>query len=284
MPKIFKLLILILFLSPFFFIRKSLAASINLDSPNLSILADINSEYEINVVLSINAADNTRYYLRGIFYKEGTNKYCGYTWNGQNWFNGPYSAAQGWENLPSVSVSSDSGKIKIKAKLDINDSDCQSQGIYGFKIQRYTQGGSAIIDDQNEQRLEVKVLYATPTSNPTTTRIPALTVVKSKTEEKIIKPTLTAAQIKSSIVETYPQVINQKRILSSSSVSLNDSSLASSSPVSASISSEKKYLAASVAGIIAKKSFNYAVLPLILGLGLIFSASVISFRQIKKSN
>ncbi|MBU2632642.1 hypothetical protein KKG52_02895 [Patescibacteria group bacterium] len=68
-------------------------ASITVEATKTQINAE--EELTVNVSLSINASDNTIYYLRGVFYKLGTTRYCGHTWDGNEWFSGPYSSNEG---------------------------------------------------------------------------------------------------------------------------------------------------------------------------------------------
>lgn len=145
------------------------AASINLSNGNPTTINDPSQEFNVNVNLSINVDDGTKYYLRGVFYKPGSSNYCGLTWTGSAWFNGPYSTNDGWKNLPQIIIASNSGSFNIKAKIDKGDSGCTGNGNYNFKIQRYTLSGSSSFDDQNELSLNLNIPdpITTPTSVPT---------------------------------------------------------------------------------------------------------------------
>lgn len=127
-----------------------------------------NDEFNVGVSFTINTGDGTSYYLRGVFYKEGTSQYCGYTWNGNNWYNGPYSN-NGWEQLLPVTIYQSSWSGQLKAKVDSSDSGCQSSGEYKFRVQRYTTGGSSSFDDQNILTVNLTIPTPTPTSQPTPT-------------------------------------------------------------------------------------------------------------------
>ena len=258
---------LIVFLSHPFKITSG--ATINISGPNLDKITDFEQSYEVKVDLSINAADDTRYFLRGMFYKKDTNKYCGYTWNGQSWFNGPYSSGEGWKSLPGVLVSSNSASINLKAKLDSDDSDCNSGGEYAFKIQRYTQSGSSNVDDQNIQKINVEVQKASPTIKPTAykTAAPAITN-KPKSEPSKIVPSSTPVQNQlPSISKISPTVAILPSIFSPTIASIPDSS----GPASDS---------STVAGIMEKRKINLIYIPLFIGIVFIFASSFISFKRV----
>lgn len=145
-------------------------------------------EYAIDAALSIGSADGTKYFLRGVFYQDGTKNYCGYTYNGLDWYNGPYTTNNGWENLLPIIVQNSSWSGQLRAKLDIADSNCAASGTYHFKIERFTLSGSASFDTQNEQTLTVVIPTPTPTPlPPTATPKPLPTNTQTPTQ----KPTPT---------------------------------------------------------------------------------------------
>lgn len=255
-----------------------MAASINLSDPNYETLSELGQEYEITVNLLINAADGTPYYLRGLFYKTGTNKYCGFTKNGQNWFNGPYTSNDGWKNLPSVVISSDSASTKIKAKLDAADNDCNVSGEYLFKIMRYTQGGSSNIDDQNEQKIVVNVVVPTATVKPTLTKTPTFsTVSKSKADQVTVKPSITQVKNQSSAVA--PSSSPKPPTVLASPTVINTPEVSHTASLSASVN--KGYTQSTVAGIMNKSHRNFYLIPLVSGIMLIFLSSYLSFRKVR---
>lgn len=145
------------------------AAGLTLSSTQTSI--NSGDEFNVDVKFSISSANGTIYYLRGVFYQTAGN-YCGYTWNGNSWYNGPYSVNSGWQQLLAVTVNQSSWSGQLKAKIDPSDGNCQSSGNYYFKIQRYTNGGSGSFDDQNSLSLNVFVPTPTPTPLPTSTPLP----------------------------------------------------------------------------------------------------------------
>jgi hypothetical protein len=165
-----------------------LASSINLSESGPDTITDAENEFSVKVNLTIDAADETSYYLRGVFYKKDTdrNGYCGFTWNGNTWFKGPYSSDQGWKNFLKVIVASKSASITLKAKIDNSDSDCNDNGTYHFKVQRFTENSSSgTFDDQNEQTITVMV----PTNSPTPKPVPSAT--KIPTNVPTLKPSAT---------------------------------------------------------------------------------------------
>ncbi|MBI4990743.1 hypothetical protein HZB96_01460 [Candidatus Gottesmanbacteria bacterium] len=186
----FSMMIFLIIILFFVFPTSIFAASITLNDGTPTTISDFNQEYQVNVSLSINADDGTVYYLRGSFYQSGTNNYCGYTWNGSSWFNGPYSSNEGWKNLLQVTISSSSASAILKAKLDSNDNACKDSGNYNLKVQRFTQGGSGTFDPQNEQSLTVNIPTPTPTVTPSPTPLsPTNTPSPSSTPQPQSSPT-----------------------------------------------------------------------------------------------
>src|SRR3990167_3152404 len=164
------MVIVVLFL-PFFISRSSTvsAAEIILSDIDTAEITKIEQELTVPLELKIKSGDGTVYYLRGAFYKEGTSQYCGYTWNGSEWYNGPFTSNDGWKKLLAVTIASDSAKTEIKVKVDSNDSHCRETGDYLFKVMRYTQSGNSSSDDQVPLKIRLALPSATPTSLPTAT-------------------------------------------------------------------------------------------------------------------
>lgn len=185
-----------LFLFLFFTIRSSVfaVASIGLSDSSTDSLSDPNQEFQVKVKLMINTPDGTNYYLRGVFYKEGEgpSKYCGFTWNGTEWFSGPYSTDERWKKFLSVTIASDSAQTTLKAKLDITDSGCKESGTYKFKVQRFTQSGNGTFDGQNEQTLQIRIPTSVPTATPS---IRASPTQKPSSTPTRVTPTGTGVKI-----------------------------------------------------------------------------------------
>lgn len=184
------------FASFLFWPNYALAVSILLETAQTSLSP--NQEFIVNVKLSI-TKENETYFLRGMFYTE-EGKYCGYTWSGTEWYNGPYTSSEGWKKLLPITVINNVGEKELKAKLDTTDSACSVSGTYTFKVQRYTQSGSSSLDTQNEQILTVSIptpsptLVPTPTATLTPTPVPPTVTTKptaSPTPSKTPTPTPT---------------------------------------------------------------------------------------------
>lgn len=207
----FSFIILVLGL---FFLPSVFAASISFSDGNPSKITDSNQEYQVKVNLSIDASDGTNYYLRGVFFQTGSSNYCGFTWNGNSWFSGPYSTNEAWKNFLAVAISSSSASTIIKAKLDTSDNGCKNNGSYNFKIQRFTTGGSSSFDTQSEQSLTVDIPTPTPTltpvptsvptSSPTNTGVPAVT----PTSKPLPTPTIYNAPTTKKVSPTINLIIS----------------------------------------------------------------------------
>lgn len=151
------------------------AAQISLSSDISDIQED--TEVPIRVLFSVGAKDDTEYYLRGIFYKEDSSNYCGYTWSGSGWYNGPYSD-NGWVNLQKIAVKDSTWSGVLKAKIDSHSNGCEVSGQYHFKVQRFTSTGSSSFDTQND--LVFNVTVPTPTATIVPTAMPTPTIKPTK--------------------------------------------------------------------------------------------------------
>ena len=245
-----------------FSMQGTFAASVSLSNPTTENITDFEQGYELDVNLKINTANDTKYYLRGVFYKSGTTKYCGLTWNGSSWYNGPFSAGDGWKNLPTVTISSDSAELRLKAKLDKDDNDCNTSGEYNFKVQRYTQKGNSVLDQQNEQKIIAELPKLTPSEKPTVKITPTTaTFLKPKSDPSPIKP---ATPIPSPLITKLVKIDYTPAITPDVTIIVDISETAT------------------VAGLMKKKEYNFILLPLFSGIVLIFSAAFLSFRKIYK--
>src|SRR5260221_6729939 len=128
-------------------------------------LSKINSEdeYSVSVHVSINASDGKVYYLRGIFHTQGSSNYCGYTWNGNIWYNSPVDNGN---NFLPITIENNVWDGTLKAKIDTSDRGCLDSGTYYFKILRYT-GGSSTASDETTTEQQVAITIPTPTPSPT---------------------------------------------------------------------------------------------------------------------
>ncbi len=161
----------------------SYAANVFLSSENKS--PSYESEIEIKTSLSINSQDGTSYYLRGVFYKPNTTDYCGLTWNGKEYFSGPYSKNEGWKNFFPITIQSSSWSGILKVKIDPSDSGCAESGSYNFKIERFTNSGSGSFDSQSELNFALTIPSKTPTPVPTSKPIPIIKESKDFASEEV---------------------------------------------------------------------------------------------------
>lgn len=204
------LLLIVCFFLILIFPKNILAATLQTTSDKTSLSVD--EELSAVISLSINTSDGTQYFLRGVFYKDGTSNYCGATWNGNSWFAGPYSTNEGWKQFLPIMVTNASWSGTLKAKIDANDTGCSDSGSYKFKIQRFTNSGSGTFDSQNEITLSVsvptptftptpsptKTPTPTPTSKPANTQIPQKTPTSLPTQFSTLVPTKNQTAIPSS--------------------------------------------------------------------------------------
>jgi len=276
----------------FFLPKVVFAVSLTNQSDQTTLTAG--EEFLVNTTLNINSDNGTIYYLRGVFYKVGTEHYCGYTWNGTNWYNGPYTTGEGWKNLLLVQISEASWSGILKAKIDQGDSNCSDSGEYKFKIQRYTVGGTATFDTQNELVVNVQIPTSTPTPTltptptstsptptstpePTSTPTPTLTPTpQPPTPTPTTKPSLTPTSTPIPSLTPTPTggVLGEETASESGFYNLTDQEITPIENISTA-SGETE----------GKREFLFPILTAILGIGFI-SFSVFSFlkgRQPKNS-
>lgn len=182
--------------------KNAFAASISLSDFSTDKIYSQDDEFQVKVNLQIDAAEGTIYYLRGIFYADESHNYCGFTWNGNSWFKGPYSTDGKWKNFLKVTIASKSAETVLRAKIDSTDSGCHKEGSYKFKIQRFTESGSASFDSQNEAVVFVSIPTPTFTLVSTSTPIPkpTNTLVATKivnSPAKVTSPTMKDARVTS---------------------------------------------------------------------------------------
>lgn len=235
------------------------ASSINLSEPSTSSISDYGQEYQVKVDLLINTSDGTPYYLRGVFYQSGSTNYCGYTWNGSSWFNGPYSSGDGWKNFLPVTISSSSASVYLKAKLDTDDSGCKNSGNYNFKVERFTTGGSGTFDPQNEQTINITL--PTPTPTPVPTSPPTSTTQPSNTPKP---PTPTTFRSSSSNTTSVIKSATKNAILTTDSPAV----LGEEASHSAQLTSEPNLSPTVIVEADSTKSDNLA--KILIGVGGLF--------------
>ncbi len=262
-----------------------ISANIIIDNYGDSEIEGYEDEYEVGVRIDINSADGTKYYLRGVFFEPDTSRYCGYTWNGSDWYNGPYTSGEGWTKLMAVTMSSSSASVNLKAKLDSDDSRCQRNGVYNFKIQRYTQSGSSSFDNQNMLSVNVKI---PPTAVP-----PSITPINDKPSvtKSIPRPTDTPLPkaTEKSIFPTAEMFNDDGEVLSLENEAAAETGDSTSvvSTLSSGFVSTKSGKEVSVSGKMEKigdlkADINFPAIFLALGGLFMGSAAFVSLKKIKK--
>jgi hypothetical protein len=250
------------------------ASSVVLSSQQTNL--SVADEFLVNVGFNISSSDGTSYYLRGVFFKEGTSNYCGYTWNGNSWYNGPYSGS-GFGQLLTITVYQGSWSGQLKAKIDSVDAGCQSSGAYSFKIQRYTSGGSSSFDGQNS--LAVAISIPTPTFTPTPTLV--LTPTPTRTPTIIPSSTPTSIQLQKT---TSTQINNSRSITPAKIVAINTDESSKASVLGSFADGESN---SPTKKTLIKAEGKAFVLPpvfyVICGLGiLVIACGILLFREWKK--
>lgn len=144
------------------------------------------TEFVVNASVSANVADGTVYYLRGEFFKPDTTKYCGLTWSGSQWYNGPYTNPL-HTNLQPITIASNVWTGQLKALFDPDSANCNSPGQYNFRVLRYTSGGSST--DDGQEPLSVNVVFETIAPTPTLVPTPTPTPTPTLTPTPILAPT-----------------------------------------------------------------------------------------------
>lgn len=253
------------------FPKNSLAASASLSS-NQSQIGQ-GDEYTVTINLSVNVANGTNYFLRGTFYQTGTTNYCGYTYNGTDWYNGPYTTNSGWLKLFPITIGNSSWSGTLKAKLDTQDPGCNGSGTYNFKIERFTNSGNGTFDSQNEQSITVVIPTATLTPAPTSTPTPPpATNTSFPTSIPTTRSSATSTIKPSSIVATIPISLPINPTITSASSEVLGSSI-SATPTT--ITKKEKM----------KSQQNYsAILFFASGTLLLTTCGILVYRKWKKRN
>lgn len=194
-----------------------------------SLPSSINSDQSISVNVQITGlTPNTKYYLKGAFFKKDSTNYFGYTKLNNEWVKNSttYSSQYSF-----TSDSSGSFSTSLEVKPDPDDSGLSESGSYQFKVGRYNSSGSGLTWS-NEQSLNINI-----TSSPTSssTKSPSPTPLKTTTPTSKIasnSTTPSSRNTKSSITYTLPSLTpedkvkgvsteNKSRIKSDKQVTLN---------------------------------------------------------------
>jgi len=254
------------------------ASSIFLHDGSPNTIENYEQEYQVGLDLSINAPSGTVYYLRGVFYKQGTSNYCGYTWNGTSWFKGPYSTNEGWKNFYAVTISSSSASTILKAKLDSDDNDCRDSGIYNFKVQRFTQNsGSGTFDSQNEQSINVILPTITPTFTVSPTLKPEATSIPVKLITVTLKAENSPTAIKKLTATAYNKISSDEAKINSSQIEETENNLVLGESIHQSTNEGQRSN---------RMGISMPIIVILLGGGAIFTGLAVFFsiKEIKKKN
>lgn len=262
-----------LFISPVF------GSSLTLQSSVSDIGVD--DEFPVDVGFNISAKDGTLYYLRGVFFLEGSTKYCGLTWNGSEWYAGPYSTDSGWTHFLEISTLSSSWSGRLKAKIDPSDAGCAMSADYHFKIQRFTSSGSPTFDTQNEQVVHVVIPTPTPTPLPTPTPTPT----EKPTPTSKSTPTPTPMPPLLSKIPTPTRVLAMRTIssVSPSKKIFPTISISSLSAVLGTMSATPTKVATKVLANSGPKNIElFPFLLIISGMLLLASCGILIFKIVRK--
>lgn len=103
------------------------------------------------------ASSSSEYYLRGVFFKEGTTQYFGKTLNQQGNWHDQSTEHQGFYQVIG------NGSVTVQFQPDPDSTHYQGPGQYYFKIGRYTAGGSVT---WSTQVANLEIVPPTPTPEP----------------------------------------------------------------------------------------------------------------------
>lgn len=182
MRRVFLLLVLFLF-----FPSTSFAVSTTILNFPSTITAD-----EFTVIASISGSTSDKNYLRIDLYKDGTDKYFGETFNGQNW----YSDSNGTQYFPVTIDDNKNGLATISGRVgNPTVTEFSGSGAYKLKIRRYTSEKGYSYDDQTPVDVHITLPTPTPTPVPTNTPIPTSKPTNISTLAPTTKPTATSTPI-----------------------------------------------------------------------------------------
>lgn len=157
---------LVAFLATFLFFTREISAVMSLTFSGAPSSVEGETPFEVDASL-IDAPASRTYYLRAAFHEEGKTRYFGYTFNNiGSWHNSP---GEHKSFLEITTNSEGRWEGKLKAKVDLADSDFKGTGDYRFKIGRYTEGGSLPWSD-NSVTIFIK---GGSTSTPTPVPLPS---------------------------------------------------------------------------------------------------------------
>lgn len=153
--------------------------------------------FDINVV--VNGAQPATNYIRALFYPLNTYHYFGYTFNGSDFVN----SSDYTHYLPITIDSSGNWSGVIQAKIDLLSSYFLGSGSdYGFKIRRYTGGGSPTDSEEYIVTFAAQTsssISPTPTPSATSSPTPSSTPTPTATPTPSPSSSFTISNIPSQI-------------------------------------------------------------------------------------
>lgn len=184
---------------------------------------DSNKSFLIKTGLS-NLEPNTQYFLKGAFYKDGSNNYFAKTKVGNDWVkNSQTYLSQYLVKTDSLGNWSDS----IEVMPDADDSGFLGSGVYKFKIGKYSPSGGLVWS--NSLDITINSISATPTPTATPKPTPTLSIASTpdptKTDRSIVSSQTVSKLNKNPDLAQLPKLSSNSGVVSG--VATNSSSASS---------------------------------------------------------
>lgn len=157
---------------------------------NIPNQIDLNSSFNINLVISLPNTPNTQFYLKGAFVKPGSTNYFGLTNTSSGWSKNS-AAASSQKSITTDNSGNWSGNLEVKP--DKEDSGYQGGGNYIFKVARYSSSGSNLnwSNEVNINIADTKPVANTPPPQTTKEVKNIKTLSLAKPSSKAKPPDLT---------------------------------------------------------------------------------------------
>lgn len=159
-------LIYLLFVFSIFILFPKNVFAVTINISNCPAVITTNS---FNVDVSVSGASDGKNYLRIDLYKEGTTRYFGETFNGNEWYSGSIGTS-----YFAVDIIDSTASAKLEGRVgNPSLTEYPGPGNYKLRIRRYTASGSSSSSDQTPVNVTIQVTTPTPepTSEPTATVI-----------------------------------------------------------------------------------------------------------------
>lgn len=173
-----------------------------------SIPSSINSDQSFQTKVEISGlTPNTKYYLKGAFYKSGSSNYFGKTKVGSDWIKNSST----YSNQLAFTSDND-GKFNqnIEIMPDSDDSGLSGSGSYLFKVARYTSSGSGPTWS-NEQSININLISAS-ISQSSSSKTPSPTPMASTTIVTKTSTSSTSSTVENSIVHSIPELTPEPEV------------------------------------------------------------------------